>query len=160
MKITSTEEYGIRILIRIASADQNLGLSIPQLSEAEGLSEPHVAKLCRLLRMAGVIKSTPGVKGGYVLTRPASEIILNDVLVALGGKLFDQSFCDAHTGITNLCTNSVDCAARSLWRMVQFSVESLLGRLTLQDLLAKEKEAELKIEHVLQRNLQTLIGAD
>ncbi|MFZ9718645.1 MAG: RrF2 family transcriptional regulator [Chitinophagaceae bacterium] len=157
MKITATEEYGIRVLIRIASADQEHGMSIPQLKEAEGLSEPHVAKLCRVLRMAGIIKSTPGAKGGYVLGRPAQEIVLQDVLVALGGKLYDQRFCDAHTGIANLCTHSVDCATRSLWRMVQFSVESLLVRLTLQDLLMQEKEAGLKMEHILQRNVAQLL---
>lgn len=64
MKITSSEEYGIRILIRIASADALTGLSIPQLRDAEGLSEPHVAKICRTLRMEGFINSTPGHKGG------------------------------------------------------------------------------------------------
>ena len=60
MKITSSEEYGIRILIRIASANPVEGLSIPQLSEAEKLTEPHVAKICRTLRMEGFINSTPG----------------------------------------------------------------------------------------------------
>lgn len=159
MKITATEEYGIRVLIRIASAQQENGMSIPQLSEAEGLSEPHVAKLCRALRMAGTIKSTPGAKGGYVLSKPAQEIILNDVLIALGGKLYDQGFCDTHTGISNLCTHSIDCATRSLWRMVQFSVESLLARLTLQDLLMHEKDANLKMETILQRNIQNLVSS-
>jgi Rrf2 family transcriptional regulator, iron-sulfur cluster assembly transcription factor len=103
MKITAAEEYGIRMLIRIASADANTGLSIPQLSEAEGLSEPHVAKICRTLRLEGFINSTPGNKGGYVLAKQPQQIIINDVLKALGGQLFDQQFCDAHTGIGRLC---------------------------------------------------------
>ena len=117
MKITSSEEYGIRILIRIASANPVEGLSIPQLSEAEKLTEPHVAKICRTLRMEGFINSTPGYKGGYVLAKPATQIIINDVLKALGGTLFDQQFCDTHTGLGRLCTNSVDCSTRSLWKM-------------------------------------------
>jgi Rrf2 family iron-sulfur cluster assembly transcriptional regulator len=153
MKITATEEYGIRILIRIASADRQMGLSIPQLSEAEGLTEPHVAKICRTLRMNGFINSTPGNKGGYVLNKDASEIIINDVMKSLGGTLFDQQFCNAHTAIGKLCTNSVDCSTRSLWKMIQFTVDNLLNKITLKDLLAREKEVELKIEHILQRNL-------
>jgi hypothetical protein len=153
MKITATEEYGIRILIRIASADRQMGLSIPQLSEAEGLTEPHVAKICRTLRMNGFINSTPGNKGGYVLNKDAGEIIINDVMKSLGGTLFDQQFCDAHTAIGKLCTNSVDCSTRSLWKMIQFTVDNLLNKITLKDLLAREKEVELKIEHILQRNL-------
>jgi Rrf2 family transcriptional regulator, iron-sulfur cluster assembly transcription factor len=157
MKITAAEEYGIRMLIRIASADANTGLSIPQLSEAEGLSEPHVAKICRTLRLEGFINSTPGNKGGYVLAKQPQQIIINDVLKALGGQLFDQQFCDAHTGIGRLCTNSVDCSTRSLWKMIQFTLDNLLSKLTLQDLMVKEKEVELKIEEIIQRNVEAII---
>jgi len=158
MKITATEEYGIRMLIRIASVDAAEGLSIPQLSEAEGLSEPHVAKICRTLRMSGFINSTPGNKGGYVLSKPANEVIINDVMKALGGSMFDQQFCEAHTGLGRLCTNSVDCSTRSLWKMIQFTLDNLLNKLTLSDLMVKEKEVELKIENVLQRNMADLIN--
>ena len=152
MKITSSEEYGIRILIRIASANSTEGLNIPQLSDAEGLSEPHVAKICRTLRMEGFINSTPGYKGGYVLAKPAAEIIVNAVLKALGGRLYDQQFCEAHTGLGKLCTNSVDCSTRSLWKMVQYTLDNLLDKLTLKDLMVKEKEVELRLEAILLRN--------
>ncbi len=158
MKITASEEYGMRILIRIASADPVTGLSIPQLSEAEGLSEPHVAKICRTLRISGFLKSTPGNKGGYVLSRPAETIVINDVLKALGGNMYDQSFCDAHSGVGRLCTNSVDCSTRSLWKMIQFTLNNLLDKLTLQDLMVKEKEVELKIDEILRRNIDQLIS--
>lgn len=157
MKITSSEEYGIRILIRIASAHSAEGLSIPQLSEAEKLTEPHVAKICRTLRMEGFINSTPGYKGGYVLAKPADTIIINDVLKTLGGTLFDQQFCDAHTGIGRLCTNSVDCSTRSLWKMIQFTLDNLLNKLTLKDLMVNEKEVELKLEAIMQRNVEALL---
>jgi len=157
MKITSSEEYGIRILIRIASANPVEGLSIPQLSEAEKLTEPHVAKICRTLRMEGFINSTPGYKGGYVLAKPAALIIINDVLKALGGTLFDQQFCDTHTGLGRLCTNSVDCSTRSLWKMIQYTLDNLLNKLTLKDLMVNEKEVELKLEAILQRNVEELL---
>lgn len=157
MKITSSEEYGIRILIRIASASNVEGLSIPQLSEAEGLSEPHVAKICRILRMEGFINSTPGYKGGYVLAKPANEIIINNALKALGGSLFDEEFCGSHTGLGKLCTNSVDCSTRSLWKMIQHTLDNLLNKLTLKDLMVNEKEVELKLEAILQRNIEEMM---
>jgi hypothetical protein len=37
--------------------------------------------------------------------------------------------------------------------MIQFTVDNLLNKITLKDLLAREKEVELKMEHILQRNL-------
>ena len=65
--------------------------------------------------MEWFINSTPGNKGGYVLARPANQIIVRDVLKGLGGLLFDTDFGGAQAGSMKLCTNSVDCSARSLW---------------------------------------------
>src|SRR5688572_18596092 len=136
MKITAQEEYGLRILIRIAR-EQN-GMSIPQLSEAEGLTPHYVAKLTRLLRMEGYINSTPGNKGGYILSAPAHQININKVLKSLGGSLFNDDFCGSHAGAMRLCTNSVDCSSRSLWQMIQFIVDGFLDKITLQDLVNPE----------------------
>lgn len=134
MKITAQEEYGLRLLIRIGCCKDSHGLSIPQLSEAEGISSHYVAKLTRMLRLGGFINSTPGYKGGYVLARPADQIIINKVLKALGGSLFDREFSEVHLGKLNICTGSVECASRSIWQMVQFIVDQFLDKVTLQDL--------------------------
>ena len=74
MKITAQEEYGLRILIRIAGCKSKEGMSIPQLTEAEGIGNHYVAKITRLLRMKGFINSTPGYKGGYILAMPQQKM--------------------------------------------------------------------------------------
>jgi Rrf2 family protein len=151
MKITAQEEYGMRILVRIAGCQSAEGMSIPQLSEAEGLTSHYVAKLTRLLRIAGFINSTKGYKGGYILSRPAQEIIINDVLKALGGSLFDSAFCEAHGGSLKLCNHSVDCSTRSLWKMIQFTMDQLLNQVTLYHLVNPEKESAKLLEDMLKR---------
>jgi len=152
MKITAQEEYGLRILVRIAGCRDEEGMSIPQLSEAEGLSPHYVAKLTRLLRMEGFINSTPGYKGGYVLARPAKQIVINELLKALGGALFDKEFCGLHSGTLKLCTNSVDCSTRSLWQMIQFTVDKLLDKITLYDLVNTEKESGKVLKQLLEQH--------
>ncbi|HEX6334978.1 MAG TPA: Rrf2 family transcriptional regulator [Flavisolibacter sp.] len=149
MKITAQEEYGLRILIRIASCTDRDGMSIPQLSEAEGLTTHYVAKLTRTLRMAGFINSTPGNKGGYVLAKPAVSIVINDVLKSLGGPLFDKEFCGSHSGTLNLCTHSVDCSSRSLWQMIQFILDKFLDQITLHDLVNPEKTSSNIFQRLL-----------
>ncbi len=153
MKITAQEEYGLRLLIRIAGCQTEAGMSIPQLSESEGLSSHYVAKLTRILRMEGFINSTPGYKGGYVLARPAKKISINSVLKALGGALFDKDFCGLHAGSVKLCTHSVDCSSRSLWKMIQFTVDQLLDKVTLYDLVNTEKESENILHYLLEQSL-------
>lgn len=152
MKITAQEEYGLRILIRLAACKDEEGLSIPQLSEAEGLTTHYVAKFARTLRMANFIRSTPGNKGGYILARPAGEIVIKDVLEALGGVLFDTSFCGAHTGNMRFCTNSVDCSARSLWQILQLTIDKLLVQITLADLIGKEEASAVKFNGLVRQN--------
>ena len=152
MKVTAQEEYGLRILIRIAGCKTEEGLSIPQLTAAEGISSHYVAKLAHVLRMKGFINSTPGYKGGYVLAKPAKEININEVLKGLGGALFDKKFCGSHAGSLKLCTHSVDCSARSLWQMIQFAVDHVLDKVSLYDLVNSEEESEKILEKLLERN--------
>jgi Rrf2 family protein len=154
MKITAQEEYGLRILLRIASCRDEDGMSIPQLSEAEGISPHYVAKLTRILRIDGFINSTPGYKGGYVLAKPAKEIIINEVLKALGGPLYDMEFCGNHAGALNLCTNSIDCSSRSLWKMIQFTIDQLLDKVTLHDLITSEKQTGKILNQILDGNVK------
>jgi len=150
MKITAQDEYGLRILVRIAKCKVQTGLSIPQLSEMEGLSRPNVSKLTRILRIEGLINSTKGHVGGYVLARPAADITVNDVLKALGGRLFDQEFCINHTGVMKICSNSTDCSIRSLWTIVQSAIDKLLDKITLADLSNSEKEATFTFQSLFE----------
>ena len=152
MKITAQEEYGLRILLRIAACKDVQGMSIPQLTEAEGIGPHYVAKLTRILRLEGFINSTPGYKGGYILAKPAKEIVINDVLKSLGGALYDKKFCGSHSGVLNLCINSIDCSSRSLWKMIQFTVDQLLDKITLADLVKSDSTPSRHLEVILENN--------
>ncbi len=143
MKISAKDEYGLRVLIRIAREGGEDGLTIAQLSEAEGISEPYVGKITRMLRLAGFIQSTRGKKGGYILSKAADEIHVAEVLHALDGKLFDADFCADHAGDTKFCTNSVDCSVRSLWRLVQVTIDQVLANVTIADLIEGGKASAL-----------------
>lgn len=138
MKISAQEEYGLRILLQIARSRDGDNMSIPVLSQLEGLSTAYVGKLTGILRKSGFINSNPGNVGGYILARPAEKIMVSEVLHALGGSLFEKQFCDDFVGKNQLCTHSVDCSVRSLWKVMQLSIERVLKRITLADLCSDE----------------------
>jgi Rrf2 family protein len=110
------------------------------VSHAEGFSPAYAAKILRVLRKGGFVKAARGKEGGYTLARPAEEIVIADVLDCLGGRLFESSFCDSHSGQNAICTRSVDCSVRSLWRAVQVAVDQVLRKATLRDLLRNEED--------------------
>ena len=158
MKITAQVEYGLRIMVRISRCKDEKGLSIRQLSEAEGLSKNYVAKLTRVLRMKGLINSTRGHMGGYILAKPAATMTINDTLKALGGSFFDKKFCDSHTGMLTLCTNSVDCSIRSLWSLMQVTLDKLLDKVTLADMVKNEKDVSSVLQNIIVENANEFLN--
>jgi Rrf2 family transcriptional regulator, iron-sulfur cluster assembly transcription factor len=98
--------------------------------------------------IAGFVESSRGQTGGYKLSRPAGEILVGDVLTSLGGKLYESSFCDLHAGVENICTNTIDCSIRSLWKTVQTMLDGLLSKITLQDLLGSEEQVEILVTNL------------
>ena len=138
MKLSAQEEYGLRCLLHMASKGDGASLSIPEISRAEGLSIPNVAKLMRLLRIGGFVASVRGQAGGYTLSRPATEIAIGPVLELLGGRLYGPSFCDRHSGLQEVCNHNENCSIRSLWKTLQRMMEGVLSKMTLSDLLQSE----------------------
>ena len=157
MKFSSQEEYGLRCLLRIGKSKSPNGLTIPEISELEGISTANAAKLLRTLRLGGFIEATRGQSGGYKLAKPADEIVIGEVLAVLGGRLFEDDFCSTHTGIENICTNSIDCSIRSLWRTIQSLVDSVLLKTTIKDLLGKEDEVKVLVKSILEDNAPVTI---
>jgi Rrf2 family protein len=156
MKFSAVEEYGLRCLIQIAKNGKVNGITIPELSELEGLSEANVAKILRILRLGGIVEAERGQTGGYRLTRPPEQITLREILYVLGGKLFENDYCNTYTGITTICTNSTDCSVRSVWKNVQRVIDEVLGRLTLKDLLAPEKGVDKVVSEKVENVVSTI----
>lgn len=157
MKFSAQEEYGLRCLLRIGKAKSPNGLTIPEISQLEGLTEANAGKLLRALRLGGFIESTRGQTGGYKLSRPAEKIIIGDVLAALGGRLFEDGFCADHSGSELICTHTIDCSIRSLWRTIQTLIDNVLGKMTLKDIIGSELETS-SIANTFAVNIEKQFG--
>ncbi len=158
MKFTSQEEYGLRCLLRIANQGESRSLTIPEISLAEGITQPYAAKLMRVLRQGGFVKSARGQAGGYTLARQPEQITVGEVIAVLGGRLFELDFCDRHAGNEKVCTHSVDCSIRSLWRAVQLVVDQVLGKTTLMDLIRNEREMSSWVNELVKLTAEPKLG--
>jgi Rrf2 family iron-sulfur cluster assembly transcriptional regulator len=138
MHITAQEEYGLRCLLRVAKHDSGDPMRTQEVAVAEGLSPEYAAKLMRTLKNGGFVDSTRGAGGGYQLARPATDITVWQVLEALGGPLYEEKFCDAHTGSQRDCAHNSDCSIRALWRNMNGLLKSALSAITLADLCRDE----------------------
>ncbi|MGC4054780.1 MAG: Rrf2 family transcriptional regulator [Paludibaculum sp.] len=94
----------------------------------------------RILRLGGLVASVRGQAGGYTLSRPADQVTVSEILSLLGGSFFNPHFCDRHSGLERNCAHSGDCAVRLLWGAVQKSLDAILTKTTLRDLLRNEED--------------------
>ena len=141
MKFTAQEEYGLRCLLQLGFAYRNnTGLTIPELSEKEGISEHNVAKTLRILRLGGLLESERGRLGGYALTKPPEEISIGEVMNILGEQFFTPTYCQTNSVTLNICTHSPDCSIRSFWQILQSAIDKVMNSLTLKDLMVGEKD--------------------
>lgn len=156
MKLSAQEEYGLRCLLHMARLEDGQSLSIPEISKAEGLSVPNVAKLMRLLRLGGLVVSVRGQSGGYTLSKPSAEVTVGEVMDVLGGRFYSPKFCERHSGLEKVCSHSSDCAIRVVWTTIQDVLDSVLKRITLKDLLCHETDMSKVIEETSHRLLPML----
>lgn len=139
MKFSPLEEYGLRCILQLARREPGTTMTLPEVADAEKISEANTAKIMRILREGGFVVSERGQSGGYRLAVPPGEIKVGEILAALGGRLYDKDFCRRFTGTLNICAHSGDCTVKSLWSLLQAAMDGILLNITLEDLATKKR---------------------
>lgn len=86
MKFSVGVEYAIHCLLYMVNSEEGKSVGIRDLATFQGISETYLSKVYAKLSKSGIIKSLPGVKGGYALARTAEEITFWDVVEAVEGS--------------------------------------------------------------------------
>jgi Rrf2 family transcriptional regulator, iron-sulfur cluster assembly transcription factor len=148
MKISAQEEYGLRCLLQLARAE-TLGesLTLSQLARLEGISTANAGKLMWILSKAGLVQSTRGIKGGYSLARPASQIHLNLVIRVLEGEPA-ESHCKSYAGVLDACVHTGDCGIRPVIVELHQIVDNALADITLSQLLGTEANVDAALHQI------------
>lgn len=138
MRITSQEEYGLRCLLQLARTGHHQVVSVKEIAAREGLSSAYVEKLLRILSRVGLVHSVRGIRGGYMLNRPAATVTLGEVVRALGTVQTTDHICHHFTGNLRSCVHFTDCGIRSVWSGLTTYIQNFLDQTTLASLLENE----------------------
>jgi Rrf2 family protein len=84
MKLSGGVEWAVHCCVVLSRADGPVPAQ--RLAEFHGISRTYLAKHLQQLSRAGLVSSTEGRVGGYVLTRAADAITLLDVVQAIDGR--------------------------------------------------------------------------
>lgn len=83
MQFSVGVEYALHSLFYLVDVPKPVG--IRQIAELHGITESYLSKVFARLRKAGVVRSVPGVRGGYELARPAEDVSFWDIVEAVEG---------------------------------------------------------------------------
>jgi Rrf2 family protein len=139
MRVTTWTEYSLIIAINLAKRRRaGLGaLSARELADTERLPADYVEQILLRLRRAGLVESTRGAKGGYVLARDPESLTVRDVMAASERQTFELN-CESHPVDPDRCGSSASCAIRPVWVSLQKRIDQFLDSVTVADLLQEE----------------------
>lgn len=129
LRLAKLADYGLLIACHLANLPDEL-VKLEQVADATRLPIPTVRKVMKLLVDQGVVRSERGVKGGYLLSRPADRISIGEVITAVEGGLALTECCQDAC----LCDVSKACTVQNNWNVINRTVGEIFSRITLADM--------------------------
>ena len=130
IRLSKLTDYAVVMLSYMAARQEEV-YTAARLAERSSVPEPTAAKILKLLARAHVLESHRGSNGGYGLARPAAEISIAEIIVALDGPIALAACVDGsadHCGVESLCS------MRGNWNRVNRAIRSALEDITLAEM--------------------------
>ena len=142
--ISAGVEYGLHCLLYLARPDMGAAeASVRDLAEFQGVPTEFLAKLFTKLHRAGIVVAMEGVRGGFALARPAADISVLDVVLAIDGdkSIFDcreiRSRCALFEDEPPAWASSGVCAIHAVMQTAQKRMQEALASQSLADIAGR-----------------------
>jgi len=133
MKLSSKGRYAVMGLADIARFNQNEPISLRDISLRQGISLVYLEQLFLKLKKNNIVKSVRGKKGGYILSRNASDIKISDIFFAVDEKVKTIG-CEKHSK-TGCNGRSSKCISHNLWDELEDYLNEFFKKKSLKDLI-------------------------
>jgi len=124
VRISAKSDYAVRAMAELAVAPPGTAV------KAEYIPLNFLLGILRELRNAHLVRSQRGREGGYVLSRPAKDIALADVIRAVDGPLANVR----DLSLQELSYPGAATALREVWMAVRGSLREVLEHVSVADL--------------------------
>ncbi len=140
MKLSTRVRYGCRAMVDLALHSKEGPVSLQLLAQDQRIPERYLAKIVQDLRRGGLIRSVRGAHGGYVLSRPPTEVSLLDIWQALEGPFCPVECLNAPT----TCGMVAECVTRDVWDKVRTALTQVLAGQSLAALVHRYRGKKAK----------------
>ncbi len=138
MRLTSKGRYAVTAMLDLAFHSQLKPVTLIDIAARQTISLSYLEQLFAKLRRDNLVKGVRGPGGGYSLCRDAKDITIAEIVAAVGEKI-DSTKC----GGEGNCQKHHACLTHDLWMDLGEHIRGYLEKITLADLLAKDRVQEV-----------------
>lgn len=136
MRVSARCDYACRALLELTLHWPNKEpLQIHMISEKQDIPLRYLVQILIQLKRLGLVVSTRGKEGGYILAKPPDSISLGQVMRQMGGPLLP---------IVNSALKRESVFA-AIWSEVERAMADVLDKITFEDILNKAKSKDKAI---------------
>jgi Rrf2 family iron-sulfur cluster assembly transcriptional regulator len=133
MKLSSKGRYAVMALADLAKFDPIEPVSLRDISLRQGISLDYLEQLFLKLKKNNIVNSVRGIKGGYILSKEASNIKISDIFFAVDEKVKTIG-CEKHS--KKGCNGkTAKCITHDLWDELEDYINNFFEKKSLRDLL-------------------------
>jgi Rrf2 family protein len=136
MRLSTRSRYGVRLMLNLAINSAKGPIFLKDIASDEDISEKYLGQIIIPLKAKGLVNTFRGAHGGYILSCPASEIKLREIIETLET---DLSPVDC-VGNSSVCNRASDCVTRDVWCRMGSLIIEFLDSISLEDLVNNYKE--------------------
>ena len=137
MKLTTKGRYAVMAMADLAT-NVNIGtVSLTEISSRQNISLAYLEQIFIKLKNKKLVKSARGATGGYLLEKPASEIKLSNIIIAVDEEV-KMLNCKKHS--KRGCNNkSTKCITHNLWDELELHINTFFEKKKLSDLIRESQ---------------------
>jgi Rrf2 family protein len=131
MKISSKGRYALRMMIDIAEHNTGEWVSIKDISERQGISVKYLEQIVTGLSRSGLLTSSRGPQGGYMLTKAPEQYTAGQILRVTEGSLAPVACLESEE---TQCGRQDICPTIGFWKGLGKVINGYVDSVTLKDL--------------------------
>jgi len=135
MRLTTKGRFAVTAMVDLAMRGDKNPVTLAGISERQKISLSYLEQLFGKLRRNNIVTSVRGPGGGYRLARPAAQIPISEIILAVDEPL-DATNCEGRGD----CLNGDECITHELWLGLTKTIYAYLEKVSLQQMVESQKK--------------------